>query len=104
MLPQPFEPTNSTLEMSVGATSGQFVLAAWKTPEGGTVRIANRSAFDVYVRGGDGSVVASTTDIPVLARSVALLTLKGTHTFVGVISPDGGATVLLTQGRYGSGG
>jgi hypothetical protein len=91
----PFLPTG-TVSVSVGSASGNVALAGG----GDTVVVTNTSSNLVYVRFGAGpSVTATTSDMPVLPSSQAILAVNFLITYAAAISPTGTSAVLFSRGN-----
>lgn len=81
--------------MSAGTTSASVQLAGG----GDSVVVTNITASLAYVRfGADPSVTASTTDMPVLPNTRAMLAVNSLITYAATVLASGSGVVLLTRG------
>jgi len=93
---QPFTPaTNASL--SVTTSTGR----AAATGNGTTLRIANVAATECFIKLGDSTVTATTSDFSMPANSVALLAASGAITYVAAITASGTATLRISRGDGG---
>jgi hypothetical protein len=90
----PFRPTG-TVSLSAGTTSAAVAL----TGGGETVVVTNTSASLVYVAfGASSSVSATTSGMPVLPNTKAILLVNDLVTYAAAILASGNGTVLFTRG------
>lgn len=90
----PFRPTG-TVTLSATAASASVPL----TGGGDTVVVTNLAATPAYVRfGGDASVVASVTDMPVLPNSRVILSINSLIAYGAAVLSSGSGSVLFTRG------
>jgi hypothetical protein len=90
----PFRPAG-TISVAAGTTS----VAVQLSGGGESVVVTNIASSLAYVRfGSDLTVVATTSDMPVLPGSRAMLSVNSLVTTVGVILSNGSGTVLFTRG------
>jgi hypothetical protein len=90
----PFRPTG-TVSVSVGSVSANVRLSGG----GDSVVVTNAAAALSYIRfGSDPTVVASTTDMPVLAGSRLILSVNGLISYAAALSPSGSGNVLFSRG------
>lgn len=90
----PFRPTG-TVAVSATTTSTNAQLAGG----GDTVVVTNLAASPAYIRfGGDPSVTASSSDMPVLQNSRAILAVNSLITYAAAVLSSGTGSVLFTRG------
>jgi hypothetical protein len=89
-----FRPTG-TVSLNAGTTSANLPLAGG----GETVVVTNTSAYLTYVRfGADATVVASSSDMPVLPSSRAVLAVNSLISYAAACLTSGSGNVLFTRG------
>lgn len=89
-----FRPTG-TVSLIAGTTSASLPLAGG----GETVVVTNATAYLAYVRfGSDATVVASTSDMPVLPNSRAVLGVNSLISYAAGFLSGGSGNVLFTRG------
>lgn len=68
-----------------------------------SLRLTNLSAVLIYVRVGvptaDGTLTASTADLPLLANTQVTLTKQPEHTHIAFISPGGASSMHIISGE-----
>ncbi len=90
----PFRPTG-TVSLAASSTSANVTLSGG----GDTVVVTNTASVLAYVRfGSDATVVASTTDMPVLASSRVILSVNNLIKTAAAIMPSGSGTILFSRG------
>jgi hypothetical protein len=90
----PFRPTG-TVGVSAGSASASGPLSGG----GDSVVVTNTTATVVYIRfGSDPSIVASTSDMPILAASRMILSVNSLISHAAAISPFGSGNVLFSRG------
>lgn len=81
--------TNSSSRVAlVGATDAPY-----------QVRIYNAGPATAFLGRGDSSVTAATTNMPLPAGVVEVITLDGSVTHLAAITPSGAATLYFTTGE-----
>lgn len=63
------------------------------------LRLVNLGTETVFVKFGDGSVLASATDMPVLPGAMTGISVGDMVTWVGVITAQGTSTLYVTPGH-----
>jgi hypothetical protein len=90
----PFRPT-STITVSVSSVSANAPLSGG----GDSVVVTNTTSALAYVRfGSDATVMASTTDMPILADSKLILSINSLISYAAAISPSGSGSILFSRG------
>jgi hypothetical protein len=90
----PFRPSGTVL-LSASASSASVTLAGG----GDTVVVTNLTSSPAYVRfGGDGSVTASTSDMPVLPNSRAILAVNALIAYAAAVLVSGSGIVAFSRG------
>lgn len=90
----PFRPAG-TVSLSASTASASILLAGG----GDTVVVTNFTPAAAYVRfGGDGSVTASTSDMPVLPNSRVILAVNSLITYAAAILVSGTGAIAFTRG------
>jgi hypothetical protein len=90
----PFRPAGT-----VGVVAGTTSVAAQLLGGGESVVVTNTAVSLAYVRfGSDLTVVATTSDMPILPGSRAMLSINSLISTVGVVISSGSGTVLFTRG------
>jgi hypothetical protein len=91
----PFCPTG-TVTLLANAQSANVALSGG----GDSIVVTNTSNNLVHIRfGSDSTLVASLSDMPVLAGSRLILSINNLVTHAAAISPSGSGTVLLSRGE-----
>lgn len=100
----PFTPSGPSQKVTATTASGPLTLAqAWVTPHGGSIRLANLGANDVFVNWGTAGVTAdSSTGFLLMSRTDRVIWLPPTVTTLAVIAVAATSDVYVTQGTYGS--
>jgi len=89
-----FRPTG-TVSLNVGTTSANVLLAGG----GESVVVTNPTSYLAYVRfGSDATVVASASDMPILAGSRAILSVNSLISYAAALLTSGSGNVLITRG------
>jgi hypothetical protein len=90
----PFRPTG-TVSVSISNVSANAPL----TGGGDSVVVTNPSTALAYIRfGADASVVASTSDMPILPGNRVILSVNSLITFGAAVAPSGSGSVLFSRG------
>lgn len=90
----PFRPTG-TISLSTASVSANAPLAGG----GDSVVVTNPSTALVFIRfGADPSVVASTSDMPVLPNSKIILSVNSLITYAAAVTPSGTGNILFSRG------
>ncbi len=90
----PFRPTG-TVSLAASGTSSNTPL----TGGGDTVVATNISSALAYVKfGSDATAVATTSDMPVLPNSRAVLSVNNLISYVAAIMPSGSGSILFSRG------
>ena len=93
---QPFTP-GANFSIAVTTTTGRVNV----TGNGTTLRLANVAATECFIKLGDSTVTATTSDFSMPANSVALLAASGAITYVAAITASGTATLRIARGDGG---
>jgi hypothetical protein len=90
----PFRPTG-TVSVSINNVSANALL----TGGGDSVVVTNPSNALAYIRfGADSTVVASTSDMPVLPGDRVILSVNSLITYGAAVAPSGSGIVLFSRG------
>jgi hypothetical protein len=90
----PFRPTG-TVSVSASSVSANARLSGG----GDSVVVTNTSGGLAYIRfGSDVGVLATTSDMPILANSRLILSVNSLITFVAAILPIGSGVILFSSG------
>jgi hypothetical protein len=90
----PFRPTGTT-SLSTSNVSANAPLAGG----GDSVVVTNPSSTLAYVRfGADPTVLATTSDMPVLPNSHIILSVNSLITYAAAVAPSGNGNILLSRG------
>jgi len=89
-----FRPTG-TVTLNAGTTSTNVPLSGG----GESVVVTNPSAYLAFVRfGSDATVVAATSDMPILPNSRAVLSVNSLISYAAALLTSGSGEVLFTRG------
>jgi hypothetical protein len=90
----PFRPTG-TISVSASSVSASARLSGG----GDSVVVTNTSTGLAYIRfGSDQSVIAATSDMPILANSRLILSVNSLISCAAVILPSGSGAILFSRG------
>jgi hypothetical protein len=90
----PFRPTGS-IGLSVGVVSTNVALAGG----GDTIVVTNPSANLAFIRfGADATVIATTSDMPVLPNSNVILSVNSLIKFAAALTSSGTGSILFSRG------
>src|ERR1700761_2465901 len=90
----PFRPTG-TVGLATTSVSSNTQLVGG----GDSVVVTNPSTALAYVRfGSDATVIASTSDMPVLPNSYIILSVNSLITYAAAVAPSGTPTILFSRG------
>jgi hypothetical protein len=90
----PFRPTG-TVSLAANSASTNVVLSGG----GDTVVVTNPSSVLAYVKfGSDATVIATASDMPVLAGSRVVLSVNSLIANAAAITPSGSGTILFSRG------
>jgi hypothetical protein len=90
----PFRPTG-TVTVAAGSVSTNAPLAGG----GDSVVVTNTSSVLGFIKfGSNATVVATTTDMPVLAGSRVILSVNQLITYAAALTPSGSGAILFSRG------
>ena len=89
----PFTP-GPTVTLAATATSGRVAIPL----NAGSVRLANPGASVVFVRFGDGTVAATTSDMPILPGTAEAFSVGGVSHVAGICSAGQSSDLAVTGG------
>ena len=90
----PFRPTG-TVSLAASSVSSNVALSGG----GDTVVVTNASTVLAYIRfGSDSTVVATNSDMPVLANSRVILSVNSLIANAAAITSSGSGTILFSRG------
>lgn len=98
----PFTPSGSTATLAVTNATGRVALA-WSGQRTLRVKNAPESAARMFVKTGDITVTAATTDTPVDPGETIELSIADADTYIAAITAALTATLLATSGQGQSG-
>ena len=93
---QPFTP-GANFSISVTTSSARVNVAG----AGNTLRLANVASTECFVKLGDSTVTAATTDLSMPANSTLFLAVFDSTTYVAAITASGTATLRISRGDGG---
>jgi hypothetical protein len=95
----PFTPLGATVNIAANTSTGNVALTTMNDLGGKDVRVYNAGAATVFVNFGISTVTAATTDMPVPAGAIEVITVGPAVTHAAAITSAGTATVYFTSGR-----
>ena len=93
---QSFTPA-ANASISVTTTTGNVAISG----TGGTLRLANVTSVECFVKVGESTVVATTSDFSVPGNTVAFISVPNTATHVAAITASSTATLRISRGDGG---
>lgn len=91
---QPFRAGSGTVNIAAGTTSGRVQITS--STGLGEYRVYNSGASTVFIKEGDGTVTATTSDLPIPAGAVEVLSFGSTY--IAAITATGTCTIYFTPG------
>lgn len=85
----------ATASLAVTTSTGRVALAA----DASSVRLYNAGTATAFVKFGDSSITAATTNMPIPAGVVETFRPPGGATHVAAITSSGTATLYVTSGE-----
>ena len=93
-----FSPQGNTVNIAVGATTGNVAITSLSMSQG-ALRLVNSGTQVVFVKlGTSNSVTAALTDFPILANTTAIIDLPPGTTYIAAIAGATGSTLYATSG------
>jgi hypothetical protein len=84
-----------TASLAVTTSTGRVALAA----DASTVRLYNAGTATAFVKFGDVTVTAATTNMPIPAGAIEAFRPPGASTHIAAITSSGTATLYVTSGE-----
>lgn len=89
---------DGTVSISASTSSSRIQVQSVVTTNS-HVRIVNTGAVTIFIkRGVDNTVVATTSDIPIMPGTIEVFTLAG-YTYIAAITASGTGTIYFTPGE-----
>jgi hypothetical protein len=106
VLPIAFQPTDgATVKIAATTTTGNHILGGQPSPGGQRIqfRVTNDGTTVAYIRFGNSSVAATTSDIPLMPGSTSVLSVTVPDTlttglYAAAIMASGTANICFTTG------
>jgi hypothetical protein len=85
----------ATVSLAVTTTTGRVALVG----DASTVRLYNAGTATAFVKFGDSSITAATTNMPIPAGAIEAFRPPGSSTHLAAITSSGTATLYATSGE-----